>query len=128
MTASPELDWALKVGGSGVFWTVAYILIIKRGSQDKTFGMPLTALYANIRCAPHPRNLGAGCAALPPMARRRVRMRSLLPLWRASAPRLSRIASRLPGSTRLRLLSMARSVRKIENHIVSGSKKGCLLA
>jgi hypothetical protein len=33
---------------SGVFWALAYVLIIKRGFQDKTFGMPLAALCANI--------------------------------------------------------------------------------
>jgi hypothetical protein len=33
---------------SGVFWTVTYALIIKRGFQEKTFGMPLVALCANI--------------------------------------------------------------------------------
>ncbi len=34
--------------GSGVLWTLVYILIIKRGFQDKTCGMPLVALCANI--------------------------------------------------------------------------------
>ena len=33
---------------SGLFWTLAYVLIIKRGFQDETFGMPLLALCANI--------------------------------------------------------------------------------
>ena len=47
MTPSPELDWALKVG-SGLSWTLVYILIIRRGFLDKTIGMPLTALCANI--------------------------------------------------------------------------------
>ena len=36
------------------------------------------------------------------MAGRRVRMRALLPLWRASARRVISLASRLPGTTRLR--------------------------
>ena len=36
------------------------------------------------------------------MAGRRVRMRALLTLWRASARRVSSLASRLPGTTRLR--------------------------
>ena len=35
------------------------------------------------------------------MAGRRVRMQALLPLWRASARRVSSLASRLPGTNRL---------------------------
>ncbi|MBO0797039.1 MAG: hypothetical protein J2P36_39675 [Ktedonobacteraceae bacterium] len=34
--------------GSGVFWTVAYLLIIWRSWRDRTYGMPLVALCANI--------------------------------------------------------------------------------
>lgn len=33
---------------SSLFWTLAYVLIIRRGSRDRTFGMPLTALGANL--------------------------------------------------------------------------------
>lgn len=33
---------------SGLFWTITYILIILKGFEDKTFGMPLIALCANI--------------------------------------------------------------------------------
>ena len=33
---------------SGFFWTVTYILIIRRGYLDKGYGMPLAALGANI--------------------------------------------------------------------------------
>ncbi|MDF5734323.1 MULTISPECIES: transmembrane-type terpene cyclase [unclassified Nostoc] len=33
---------------SGVFWSLTYVLLIKRGFQDKTCGMPLVALCANI--------------------------------------------------------------------------------
>lgn len=33
---------------SGVFWVATYALIIKRGFQEKTFGMPIIALCANI--------------------------------------------------------------------------------
>lgn len=33
---------------SGFFWTVTYILIIRRGYLDKSYGMPLAALAANI--------------------------------------------------------------------------------
>ncbi len=47
MNLSPELDLALKFA-SGLSWTLVYILIISRGFQDKTFGMPLTALCANL--------------------------------------------------------------------------------
>ena len=34
--------------GSGLCWTVTYILIIRRGLRDRTYGMPLAALCANI--------------------------------------------------------------------------------
>lgn len=33
---------------SGVFWSITYLLIIKRGFQDKACGMPLAALCLNI--------------------------------------------------------------------------------
>lgn len=33
---------------SGLFWTLTYLLIIARGFQDKTYGMPFVALCANI--------------------------------------------------------------------------------
>lgn len=33
---------------SGIFWLFAYLLIIRRGFLDKTYGMPLVALCANI--------------------------------------------------------------------------------
>jgi hypothetical protein len=33
---------------SGVFWILTYLLIIRRGFQEKTFGMPLAALCLNI--------------------------------------------------------------------------------
>ena len=33
---------------SGLFWTCTYILIINRGFQDQTFGMPVVALWANV--------------------------------------------------------------------------------
>jgi hypothetical protein len=39
----------LAVGAlSSLFWTVAYALIIRRGGKDRTFGMPLVALAANL--------------------------------------------------------------------------------
>ncbi len=34
--------------GMGLFWIITYILIIKRGFQDKKYGMPMVALCANI--------------------------------------------------------------------------------
>lgn len=34
--------------GSGVFWIIAYVLIILKGFQDRTVGMPFAALCANI--------------------------------------------------------------------------------
>ncbi|MFJ8262987.1 hypothetical protein ACIQ4I_13705 [Rummeliibacillus sp. NPDC094406] len=34
--------------GTGLFWIFAYILIIKRGFQDKNYGMPMVAICANI--------------------------------------------------------------------------------
>ena len=32
----------------GVFWSATYLLIIRRGFKDKTYGMPMAALCANI--------------------------------------------------------------------------------
>lgn len=32
----------------GIFWTIAYLLIIRQGFKDKTYGMLLAALCANI--------------------------------------------------------------------------------
>jgi hypothetical protein len=34
--------------GSGVLWTLAYLLMIRRGFLDRTYGMPLVALCANL--------------------------------------------------------------------------------
>ena len=34
--------------GSGLCWTLAYLLIIRQGFRDRTYGMPLAALCANI--------------------------------------------------------------------------------
>lgn len=33
---------------SSLFWTITYVLILIRGKRDRTFGMPLTALGANL--------------------------------------------------------------------------------
>lgn len=46
-TVDPTLAFWLKIG-SGIFWTITYILIIRRGFKDKTYGMPLVALCANV--------------------------------------------------------------------------------
>jgi hypothetical protein len=34
--------------GSGLLWTITYLLIIRRGFLDHTYGMPLVALCANL--------------------------------------------------------------------------------
>jgi hypothetical protein len=47
MTVSPELNWTLQIG-SGVFWTAVYVLIIRLGFREKTYGMPIAALCANV--------------------------------------------------------------------------------
>ncbi len=44
---SPEIRWTLQIA-SGIFWTLTYLLIIRRGFLDKALGMPLVALCANI--------------------------------------------------------------------------------
>lgn len=46
-TIDTSLALALKLG-SGFFWTITYILIIRRGYLDKRYGMPMLALCANI--------------------------------------------------------------------------------
>lgn len=33
---------------SGIFWSLTYILILTRGQRDKTYGMPIIALCANL--------------------------------------------------------------------------------
>ncbi len=41
--------WLLATAlGSGVFWLIAYILIIYRGFKDQTYGMPIVAFIGNI--------------------------------------------------------------------------------
>lgn len=32
----------------GVFWSLTYLLMIKRGLEDRTYGMPIAALCANL--------------------------------------------------------------------------------
>jgi hypothetical protein len=41
-----DTDTLMIIGG--LFWSITYILIIRRGFKDKTYGMPLAALCANI--------------------------------------------------------------------------------
>src|SRR5262249_17420217 len=47
MTVSPELTWSLQIG-SGIFWTAVYIVIIRLCFRERTYGMPIAALCANI--------------------------------------------------------------------------------
>jgi hypothetical protein len=47
MTVSPALSWSLQIG-SGILWTAVYLLIIRLGFREKTYGMPISALCANI--------------------------------------------------------------------------------
>jgi hypothetical protein len=47
MTLTPELANVLKIG-SGIFWTLTYLVLINHGFRDQTYGMPLFALCANI--------------------------------------------------------------------------------
>lgn len=44
---APLIFW-ISVVACFVFWLLAYILIIKRGFQEKTYGMPLAALCCNF--------------------------------------------------------------------------------
>jgi hypothetical protein len=46
-TIDPVISNTLKLG-SGLFWTITYLLIIIKGSREKTYGMPMVALCANI--------------------------------------------------------------------------------
>jgi len=43
----PDLGVFLQVS-SGLFWTIAYLLILRRGYLDKLYGMPMVALCANL--------------------------------------------------------------------------------
>jgi hypothetical protein len=46
MLKSTTFDAAIM--GCGIFWSVAYVLIIRRAYADKAYGMPLAALCANL--------------------------------------------------------------------------------
>jgi len=43
-----SIPFAISVAGCFIFWMAAYVLIIRRALQDRTFGMPLAAMCANI--------------------------------------------------------------------------------
>jgi hypothetical protein len=47
MIVPPALSWSLQIG-SGILWTAVYLLIIRLGFREKTYGMPITALCANV--------------------------------------------------------------------------------
>jgi hypothetical protein len=47
MALPPALSWSLQIG-SGILWTAVYLLIIRLGFREKTYGMPITALCANV--------------------------------------------------------------------------------
>ncbi len=47
MAVAPQISLILQIG-YGVFWTLVYILIIRLGFREKTFGMPVIALCTNI--------------------------------------------------------------------------------
>jgi hypothetical protein len=42
------VTFTLLMLGSGLCWTVTYLLIIRQGFRDRTYGMPLAAMCANI--------------------------------------------------------------------------------
>jgi hypothetical protein len=45
--ANPTVELILQIG-SGIFWTITYLLILRRAKKDKSYGMPLVALCANV--------------------------------------------------------------------------------
>lgn len=47
LDVDPIVDAIFKIS-SGVFWTITYLLILRRGFVDKSYGMPMVALCANI--------------------------------------------------------------------------------
>ena len=47
MGFSPDIENLLKIG-TGIFWSLAYFIIIWRGFKDRTYGMPMVALASNI--------------------------------------------------------------------------------
>ncbi|WP_266204586.1 transmembrane-type terpene cyclase [Pontibacter kalidii] len=47
LEVDPTVDAIFKVC-SGIFWSVTYLLILRRGIVDKSYGMPVVALCANL--------------------------------------------------------------------------------
>ncbi|MCX2741713.1 transmembrane-type terpene cyclase [Pontibacter anaerobius] len=47
LEVDPTVDAIFKVC-SGIFWSVTYLLILRRGFVDKSYGMPVVALCANL--------------------------------------------------------------------------------
>ena len=45
---APDFGALLIVAGAVVFWVVAYLLIIRRGVKDQSYGLPLSVLCVNI--------------------------------------------------------------------------------
>ncbi|PAW85236.1 MAG: hypothetical protein B9S33_10170 [Pedosphaera sp. Tous-C6FEB] len=43
-----SVPFMFSVAGCFIFWLAAYVLIVRRGLVDKTFGMPIAALCGNI--------------------------------------------------------------------------------
>ena len=66
MSALSPFDWLMI--GSGLCWTITYVLILRRGFRDGTYGMPLAALAANLSWeliyAIHPQNRLQGAVNL----------------------------------------------------------------
>lgn len=44
----PDFSASLVFSWAGMFWAIAYLLIIYRGFKDRTYGMPIPALAGNI--------------------------------------------------------------------------------
>ncbi len=90
-------DWQASLRSRDAFWDIPVT------KTHSTFDNLIVPRPPCVRAAsPHHRKLGAGYAGTPSMAGRHDRMRSLPPLWRASARRVGSIASWLPGTTRPR--------------------------
>ncbi|WP_276497469.1 hypothetical protein [Pontibacter litorisediminis] len=47
LEVDPTIDAIFKIC-SGIFWSLTYLLILRRGFVDKSYGMPVVALCANL--------------------------------------------------------------------------------
>ncbi|WP_439879887.1 hypothetical protein ACSX1A_12000 [Pontibacter sp. MBLB2868] len=47
LDVDPTIDVIFKIA-SGIFWSITYLLILRRGFADKSYGMPMVALCANL--------------------------------------------------------------------------------